>query len=121
LQVIITLLAIEALVTAAFIWLAQRVGATFRQSMILVALPIPLLVCAAWGAIFWVSPATTSRPSWVVDALGVFFLTSIALGVAIIVLAKGFRIPAAAFAVVQVPATLLIAFFATMEVTGSWI
>ncbi len=121
LQVIITLTAIEALVTAAFIWLAQRVGATVRRSLILMALPIPLLVCAAWGAIFWISPATTSRPPWVVDALGVFFLSSIVLGVATIVYAKGFRISTTAFVAIQVPATLLIALFATMEVTGSWI
>lgn len=56
-----------------------------------------------------------------VNALGVFFLSSIVLGIAIIVFAKGFRIPTAAFAAIQVPATLLIALFATMEVTGSWI
>ena len=116
-----TLLAMEALIAAAFVWLAQRGGATLRQSLILLALPTPLIVCAIWGAIFWVSPATTSRPLWVVDALGVFFFSSIALGVAITVLAKGFRIPAAAFALLQIPATLLIAFFATMQVTGSWI
>ena len=112
---------IEASVTALLIWLAVRRGASFQRSLVLIALPIPLLVCAAWGLIFWIPPGSASRADWVVNAIGVFAYGSIVVGAVVTLIAKGFRIPTAIFALLQVPATFFIAFLTIMEVTGNWI
>ena len=82
----------------------------------------PPLIDGILGQVFWVEPGSASNaPAWVVPALSVFFYTSMIISLAVVVFAKGYRIPAAAFALPQIPLTWMVGFLGVMQVTGVWL
>lgn len=119
------ILVLEALLTALAMFIARRLGAPVLRSRLLILLPVPLLACAAWGLVFAISPASPApsppRPAWIVDAIGAFAFGSLAAGLLVTSLARGFRIPAGIFSLLQVTATFFVAFLVIMQVTGTWL
>ena len=125
----LTLILIEAVLAlvalAVHLW-PRRVGLQPRpvQIALLLMSAVPPLVCEIWGRVFGVdprSPPQVPHPAWVVDALSAFFYASIVIGLAVIVFAKGYRIPAAIFALPQIPLTYFIGLLGVMQVTGVWL
>ena len=120
----LTLVVAEA-VLAVVIYLATRwIGLRPRpiQIPLVLASALPPLFDEAVGGMFRLHPgAQPVHPAWVLDALWYAFYASIALGLTVIVLAKGYRIPAALFALPQIPLTWLLGFLGVMQVTGNWI
>lgn len=105
---------------------ARRMGLRPSSATIILAFSsvAPTLTVAAWGQVFAVDPTTVARPvrpKWVVDALWWFFYASIAASCAAPLLARGYRIPAALFALPQIPLTWFFGFIGTMQVTGVWL
>lgn len=119
-----TLIILEASLALVIYFVARWLGLRPR------AIQIPLVAASAAAPvfdatldqIFWIEPgARPIHPTWVVGALGGSFYASIVISLAVIVLAKGYRIPAAVFALPQIPLTWLVGFLAVMGVTGNWI
>lgn len=86
------------------------------------ALALPALASGVWAAIFSVEPgAYPNRPDWMVDLMWVLALVSMAAVPVSAVAAKGFRVEATVFAIIQVPVCLFLSFLGAMQITGSWI
>lgn len=120
----LSLILIEA-AWALVVYLGAR-WAGLRPSLAQVALMLasaaPPLIDAILGQAFGVEPGSFSHaPAWVVPALSGFFYASMVIGAAVVVFAKGYRIPMAAFALPQVPLTWMVGFLGVMQVTGVWL
>ncbi len=120
----LTLILAEGVLALVIYLAARRLGLRPRpiQVPLVLAPALPPLFDQALGEMFRIAPgAQPIHPAWVLDALWYAFFVSIALGLAAVVLAKGYKIPAAVFALPQVPLTWLMGFLGVMQVTGSWI
>ncbi|MFZ0270072.1 hypothetical protein [Caulobacter sp.] len=92
--------------------------------MLLLLAIAPPLFGAVWAQTFQVEPISVvalPRPAWIADALKYAFYASVVVGLAVPLMAKGYRIPAAAFSLCQIPLTYFVWFVGFMAVTGSWI
>jgi hypothetical protein len=121
---VLTLILIEVALALAVYSVARWAGLRPRaiQVPLVLASALPPLFDEALGEMFRIDPgARPIHPAWVPDALWYAFHASIGLGLAVIVLAKGYRIPAAVFALPQIPLTWLLGFLGGMQVTGNWI
>lgn len=119
-----TLILMEAILALVIYLAARWFGLRPRPTQILLVLAsaTPPLFDAALAEMFGIKPgARPIHPAWSVGALGGAFYASIVISLTVVVLAKGYRIPAAAFALPQVPLTWLVGFLGVMEITGSWI
>jgi hypothetical protein len=121
---VLSLILIEA-VWALVVYLAAR-WASLRPRPALIALMLasaaPTLIDGILGQVFGVEPSSPSNaPAWVVPALSVSFYASVVISSAVVVFAKGYRIPAAAFALPQIPLAWVVGFLGVMQVTGVWL
>ncbi len=123
---VLTLFLVEALWGFAIYLVARKAG--LQPSPLAAALVLitaaPALTQAAWGVVFAVepgSPTTADRPKLIAEMLSYLFYASIALSLAAPVLAKGYRVPAAIFALPQIPLAWLVGFLGVMQVTGVWL
>ena len=120
----LTLILIEMALALVVYSIARWTGLRPRaiQFPLVLASALPPLFDGALGEMFRINPgAQPVHPAWVLDALWYAFYASIVLGLAAIILAKGYRIPAAMFALPQIPLTWLLGFLGGMQVTGNWI
>ncbi len=103
-------------------FLAGRGEAQRRHFLAFLALALPALATGTWAEIFRVEPgAGSNRPDWMVNLMWVLVLVGIAAVPASAVAAKGFRVEATTFAIIQVPACLFLAFLGSMQITGVWL
>lgn len=92
------------------------------QIVLMLASAAPPLIDGTLGQAFGVEPGSPSNaPAWVVPALSAFFYASIVISSAVVVFAKDYRIPTAAFALPQIPLAWMVGFLGVMQVTGVWI
>lgn len=121
----LSLIALEAVWGATIYFLARKKGLrpSLPTLLIYLAPAIPAIVANAWGAHFWVEPGTSTadRPAVISDMLSYCFYASIVLSVGAPLIAKGYRIPTAIFALPQIPVAWLVGFLGVMQVTGVWI
>jgi hypothetical protein len=119
-----TLILIEVALALAVYAVARWAGLRPRaiQVPLVLASALPPLFDGVLGEMFRIDPgAQPIHPAWVLSALWYAFYVSIGFGLAAIILAKSYRIPAAVFALPQIPLTWLIGFLGVMQVTGNWI
>jgi hypothetical protein len=128
LWVMLDLFLIEFVLASAVYLVARWSGLRPRPGQILLVLaPVALpFIAAVWSQVFSVdvdlnSPSGTDRPDWVVAMFSYLFYASIIAGVAVPALAKGYRAPAAVFALLQIPLTFAIWLLGAMAVTGTYL
>jgi hypothetical protein len=119
------LLFIEAVWALAIYLVAGKLGLRPRPIMIpLVLSPaLPLFVAEAWGTAFRVEPgaSTAGRPPLIADMLTYLFYATVAIALLAPSLARGYRAPAALFALPQIPLAWFIGLVGVMQVTGVWL
>ena len=121
-----TLVLMEVVWALAIYLVARKVGAPPRPltAALVLATAIPPLASGVWATVFAVEPSSLladGRPKLIVDMLSYFFYMSVVLSLATPILAKGYRIPATAFALPQIPLAWFIGFVGVMQVTGVWL
>jgi len=111
------------LAAAALMIVAIRRPSVGRRGLLLLLTALPLALCLLWGIRFGVEPGSSGadEESLIAGAPAGFALASVVICVALIFSLRGARLIAAAVGLLEVPSTLMVAFLATMQVTGSWI
>ena len=122
------LILIEAVLASLIYGLARLNGLRPGLSQIPLLLVPALLpfASAVWSQVFGAepsfdAPSGVSRPDWIVGMFRYLFYGSIAAGVVVVALAKGYRVPAAIFATPQIFLTYVIGFAGTIGVTGTYL
>jgi hypothetical protein len=123
---IFPVLAVEVLLALGVYLAARWRGQRPRAILILLLLiaVAPPLFGAVWARTFQVEPISVMalpRPAWIAETLKYAFYASVFVSLAVPLLAKGYRIPAAAFSLCQIPLTYFVWFVGFMTVTGNWI
>lgn len=126
LWLLLELFLIELLLGSAIYLVARWSGLRPRLDQIpLVLAPAALpFIGAIWAQIFSVDPnsaAWVARPYWITEMFSYLFYASIVASVAVPVFAKGYRAPAAVFALSQIPLTFMIWLGGAMAVTGTYL
>ncbi|MFT4253806.1 MAG: hypothetical protein QM608_15140 [Caulobacter sp.] len=110
---------IEVLSALATILIARALGAEKRRSLLLLALPVPALLCMAWALAFQARPTSDfPRPEWLIYAVGLIALSILPTAATVVALGRRFRILATLAGLLQIPFTLVIGFFAAIMVSG---
>lgn len=120
----LTLVLIEAALALGVYLVARRVGLRPRPTQVplVLASALPPLFNEIMGQMYRIEPgATPIHPAWAPDALWFAFCAGIAVSLATITLARGYRIPAAAFALPRVPLTWLLGLGGVMQITGVYL
>jgi len=126
LWLLLELFVIELMLGAAIYLVARWSGSRPRPGQILLVLAPAALpfIGAIWAQIFGVDPnvpAGGARPFWIVEVFSYLFYASIVASLTVPVFAKGYRAPAAIFALGQIPLTFMIWLGGSMAVTGTYL
>jgi hypothetical protein len=126
LWLLLELFLIELVLGSAIYLVARWSGSRPRPGQIpLVLAPAALpFIGAIWAQIFSLDPSSAAgpaRPYWIVEMFSYLFYASIVAGVAVPVFAKGYRAPAAVFALSQIPLAFMIGLGGAMAATGTYL
>ena len=92
-----------------------------RWTLMLAILTLPALASGALGQIYRVEPGTITHHDWVAGLLTNLLYMEIGGVFVSAVAAKGFRVGATLFAIVQLPICFLVGFGAMKQVTGVYL
>jgi hypothetical protein len=126
LWLLLELFLIELVLGSAIYLVARWSSIRPRLSQVpLVLAPAALpFIGAIWAQIFSVDPhsaAGVARPYWIVGMFAYLLYASIVASVAVPVFAKGYRAPAAVFALSQIPLAFMIWLGGAMAATGTYL
>ena len=116
----IGLVAVEALAVSVAVFLIDR-RLKNRWTLLLSVLTLPALASGLLGEIYHVQPGAITDHDWVAKLLTNLFWIAVAAVPVSATLAKGFRLSAALFALVQLPICYLVGLGAVMSVTGVYL
>lgn len=127
LWLLLELFLIELVLGSAIYLVARWSGFRPRLKQIpLVLAPAALpFIGAVWAQVFGADPSSQAGaarpPYWIVEVFSCLFYASIVACVAVPVFAKGYRAPAATFALGQIPLTFMIWLGGAMAATGTYL
>ena len=116
----IGLFAVEALAVSVAVFLSDR-RLRNRWPLLLSILTLPALASGALGEIYRVEPGAIAHHNWVAELLTNLCWVAVAAVPVSAILARGFRIWATLFALVQLPICYLVGLGAVMSVTGVYL
>ena len=112
---------IAGLIGAAFTFPWRSAQARHRLP-VLAVLALPPIAAAVWGRVFAVQPGSNpTLPFWIEGFLALQLAASVILAILFVSIMAGVRGFALSVGLTAVAATLVVAFLAVMQVSGSWI